>query len=217
MRKKCFIFFLSGMLLLSLGQGKAQAFIFINEFLADPAGDLAGDANNDGTRDAYDDEFVELFNLSPDSVDISNWTLSDATDERYSFAADTWIQANSAFVVFGGGSPILADSIDWQVLTTGNLNLNNGGDTITLRDATGLLIDSYTYGTEAGYDQSITRSPEGSKGEWVKHTLLANADGKLFSPGYLVNDVPSSSTVPEPATVLSLSLGLGAMLIQRRK
>lgn len=215
--RKCFIFFLSGMLLFSLGQGKAQAFIFINEFLADPAADLDGDANNDGTRDAYDDEFVELFNLSPDAVDISNWTLSDATDERYSFTNGTFIQANSAFVVFGGGTPVLSDSIDWQVLTTGNLNLNNGGDTITLRDATGLLIDSYTYGTEAGYDQSITRSPEGGKGEWVKHTLLANADGKLFSPGSLVNDVPQTSTVPEPATVLSLSLGLGAMIFRRRR
>ena len=34
---------------------KAEAFIVINEFLADPAADLSGDSNNDGTRNGSED------------------------------------------------------------------------------------------------------------------------------------------------------------------
>lgn len=214
MRKKCFLLAAVVFCLCHLGMGQAQAFVFIHEFLADPASGLAGDANNDGIRHSYDDEFVELFNLSSDAVDISGWTLSDATAERYSFTADTWIQANSAFVVFGGGSPNLP-GIDWQVASD-SLSLNNSGDTITLRDADGLLIDSYAYGSEAGNDQSITRNPEGARGGWIKHTDLSNSGGRLFSPGYLVNDVRQTSTVPEPATFVLMATGFFGMAVRGR-
>ncbi|MEW5894949.1 MAG: lamin tail domain-containing protein [Candidatus Omnitrophota bacterium] len=214
MRGKCLILMIIVLMMIPMGAGNAQSFVFIHEFLADPALGPAGDANNDGTRDSYEDEFVELFNLSSGTVDISGWSIADALAERYSFTAGTLIQPNSAFVVFGGGTPNLP-GIDWQVLTSGSLNLNNGGDTIILSDATGSLIDSHTYGSEAGDDQSITRSPEGTRGGWVSHTDLPNADGKLFSPGYLVNDLPPQSTVPEPATVFSILSGLGLILVKK--
>jgi len=218
MRVKCFILVIIVFLLNQFCEGRAEAFIFINEFLADPAMGLAGDANNDGVRDSYDDEFVELFNLSSNAVDISNWYVSDASSDRHFFDVDTYIKANSTFVVFGGGAPNLP-GIDWQIASQGQLNLNNGGDTITLCDASGNVIDSYAYGTEAGYDQSIVRNPEGSKGVWIKHTELPNAEGKLFSPGYLINpiEIPAQSTVPEPMTILSLSFGLGSIFLMRRK
>jgi hypothetical protein len=104
-----------------IGANRAEAFIFIHEFLADPASGLAGDANNDGTRDSYDDEFVELFNLSSEAVDIGNWYISDASSDRHFFNIDTWIQPNSAFVVFGGGSPNLTGTRTDQVLLKGQV------------------------------------------------------------------------------------------------
>ncbi|MFA5088128.1 MAG: lamin tail domain-containing protein [Candidatus Omnitrophota bacterium] len=218
MRIRCLLLVIAVLLVSNWGASRAEAFIFINEFLADPATGLAGDANNDGVRDSYDDEFVELFNLSSENVNLSNWYISDASSDRHFFNVDTYIKANSTFVVFGGGSPNLP-GIDWQIASQGQLNLNNGGDTITLRDASGNVIDSYAYGTEAGYDQSIVRNPEGTKSAWIKHTELPNADGKLFSPGFLINpiEVPAQSTVPEPATICYLALGLGSMLFRRKK
>lgn len=220
MQKKCFmlmgVFFLLG----CLGAGRAEAFVFIHEFLADPASGLAGDANNDGIRDSYDDEFIELFNLSSEAVDISGWSVSDSVAQRHEFDAGTEIQANSVFVLFGGGTPNLP-GIDWQVLFAGSLNLNNSGDTIILRDSGGTLIDAYTYGSEAGNNQSITRNPEGSKGGWSEHTLLPGADGRLFSPGFVVNPVAdpttSRSTVPEPATLVLMGTGLFGMATRKRK
>lgn len=169
-------------------------------------------------------EFLELFNLSSQSIDISNWYLTDAVTTRHVFGSGSLIDANSALVIFGGGSPSLT-GINWQVASKGSLNLNNSGDTITLFGLNDEIIDFVTYGAEAGYNQSIVRNPEGSKGNWIKHTTLPNADGKRFSPGYLVNEVgvievadySEQNTVPEPATILYLTFGLGGMFLVRKK
>jgi len=194
----------------------AQALILINEFLADPAPGLAGDANGDGTRHSYEDEFVEIFNLSSEAVNIGNWSISDSASIRHYFDADTLIEANSTFVVFGGGDEDLMPE-HWQTASEGYLWLNNGGDAIFLRDENGLEIDFVTYGSEAGNDQSMSRNPEGSLGEWIKHTDLPNANGRLFSPGYLINGLPSQSAAPEPATLVYLAFGLGSMILVRKR
>jgi hypothetical protein len=216
MRVKCF--FLSLIVIAwILWSVRAEAFVFINEFFADPASGLAGDANGDGVRDSSDDEFVELFNSSTNAVDISSWSISDASLKRHVFTAGSIINPNSTFVVFGGGQPKLTKA-PWQIASQGSLNLNNTADTITLYDVNGKIIDTVTYGAEADKDQSIVRSPEGTEGAWVKHTTLPNANGQLFSPGYLVNDVQhDQSTVPEPATLVSLMGGLSSAFFMRRK
>ncbi len=108
--------------------------LVVNEFLADPAGDLAGDANGDGERDSSDDEFVEIVNDSDDDIDVSGWTLSDAVSVRHTFPDGTIISARCAIVVFGGGTPTGAfGGVFVQTASSGRLELNNGGDTITLQ------------------------------------------------------------------------------------
>src|SRR5262245_38769263 len=59
----------------------AQSPVFINEILADPD----GDANGDGVVSGTQDEFVELVNVSGSFLDISGWTLSDASGVRHTF------------------------------------------------------------------------------------------------------------------------------------
>jgi len=210
------IFIFVVVLIMFLVSPNAEALILINEIYADPAPGLAGDANHDGTRHSYEDEFVEIFNLSSESINIGNWSISDAGAVRHYFDADTLIEANSTFVVFGGGDESLMPE-HWQTASEGYLWLNNGGDTITLKDENGLEIDIVTYGLEAGDDQSLSRNPEGSKGEFIRHTNLPNANGKLFSPGYLVNGLPSGSVAPEPAGLLSFVSGLGVLFFIRKK
>ncbi len=68
-----------------------------------------------------------------------------------------------------------------QTATTGSLSLNDDGDTVTLKDASGTVIKTVTYGAEAGDNQSIARNPD-SIGDFVKHTTITT-NAVRFSPG----------------------------------
>ena len=73
--------------------------LVINEMLADP-GPLDGDANGDGIRDAYDDEFVEIINGGLNAVDMSNYSLSDATGVRHIFPPGTILPSRQIYCRF---------------------------------------------------------------------------------------------------------------------
>jgi predicted extracellular nuclease len=158
--------------------------VVINEFLADPAGDLGGDANNDGTRDSSDDEFVEIVNVSGADLDISGWTLSDGVSERHTFPSGSVIADQCAIVVFGGGSPLGAfGGAVVQTASSGALGLNNGGDTVTLDDGGSLLL-SVGYGGEGGNNQSLTLDPDVTGiPPYVQHGSAGGSSGTFFSPG----------------------------------
>ena len=174
----------------------------INEIHADPASDLTGDANGDGTRYAYDDEFVELINNTVADVDISGWTLSDGSSIRHVFPASTVIPDGCAIVVFGGGTPTGSfGNVTVQIASSGQLSLNNSGDTVTLNNGTSDVV-SYTYGTEGGDNQSLTRDPDISGTDpLVKHSTATGSGGALFSPGTKVDGSNfsgcSTSNAPE--------------------
>jgi cardiolipin synthase A/B len=165
--------------------------IVINEIHADPADGLAGDANGDGSRSSTDDEFVELVNVGSGQLDLSGWILSDtvsAVNQRHVFPPGTILWPDCAVVVFGGGNPTgsFGQSIV-QTASTGQLGLNNGGDTILLADSTGTIVVSYTYGSEGGDDQSITRHPDLTGSPLIRHTQAAGDPNALFSPGVRVD------------------------------
>jgi len=144
--------------------------VFLNEVLAnEPGSDPAG-------------EFVELVNSGTGDVDISGWTISDATAARHVFAAGTVLRAGRALVVFGGAAGIPAGLGNAIAASTGSLNLGNSGDTVTLANPAG-TVDSVTYTAAlAGTDGvSMNRSPDGSSaGTFVLHTAVSSA---MRSPG----------------------------------
>ncbi len=169
--------------------------LIINEILADPDA-TNGDANGDGTVNTSDDEFVEIVNNDTYPVNLSGYTLSDGYGVRHTFSAIT-LNPNEAIVVFGGGTPtgFLTYAI---VASTGQLGLNNTGDDVTLKDASGYVIDSYTYGSEAGNNQSITRVPDlDGTSTMVQHSTAPGSNGALFSPGNHI-DGTSFTLPPEP-------------------
>lgn len=155
--------------------------LVVNEVLADPD-ETTGDANGDGTVSTQDDEFVELYNTTGSALDISGYKLSDGASERHVFPNGTVIPAGGTIVVFGGG--IVSDFTDVgglvQVASTSALGLNNGGDTITILDASDVLVVNETYGA-AGNDQSIARSPDFT-GSFVDHSIIGT-NTVDFSPG----------------------------------
>jgi beta-lactamase superfamily II metal-dependent hydrolase len=181
--------------------------VLIAEIHADPASDITGDANGDGTRDATDDEFIELVNTGFASISIAGWTLSDAGGVRHTFAGGTTLPAREATVVFGGGTPTgafgnaTANSLVF-VATGGQLSLNNtGGETVTLKDNTGTVIQTLTYGSEANHDASLVRQPDWSNAPFVRHTLATGAGGAKHSPGKRIDG--RAYTVPKGAVLLS--------------
>jgi len=182
--------------------------VVINEILADPAADLLGDANGDGLRDAVQDEFVELVNLEETEVDISGWVLSDAVGERHIFPEGTLIAPNCGIVIFGGGNPTGSfGNVVVQTASTSALGLNNGGDTVQIQDANGVVVASYTYGGEGGDDTSLTRSPDLiGKEPLVAHSAAEFSGGVLFSPGTRIDGTQfqGCEILDEEAPVITL-------------
>jgi len=179
--------------------------VLIHEIHADPKNGMQGDANGDGSRDATDDEFIELANPAWNAVDVSGWTLSDANGTRHTFANGTVIPAREALVVFGGGSPT-GDfgnaAANGLVFTAddGTLSLNNAGDTVTLRDELGAIVQEVTYGSEGGNDESLTRSPDLSNSPLAGHTSVAGG-GDRYSPGTWAEDGQAFTIAPGDVVV----------------
>ncbi|MBU1680074.1 MAG: lamin tail domain-containing protein [Bacteroidetes bacterium] len=180
--------------------------IVINEIHADPD-PTGGDANGDGSVDIGDDEFVELVNIGEASLDISNWTISDAIGVKHTFPSSTIIPANESIVVFGGGTPTNIPGTS-QVASSGSLNLNNTGDDVILKNTSGNVIQIYTYGSEGGDNQSVARNPN-LTGSFVKHSTIAT-NPVLFSPG---KNNENNSPLPVTLTSFTAEMEDGKVLL----
>jgi hypothetical protein len=145
--------------------------VIINEILAnEPGSDVNG-------------EFVELVNVGGSAVDISGWVVWDSTNARHTFASGTSLAAGKAMVVFGGASAIPSGLTNAVAASTGTLGLGNSGDTVTVKNASGTTMDTYTYSSSlSGTDGvSMNRSPDASAtGSFVLHTSLSSLSS---SPG----------------------------------
>jgi hypothetical protein len=155
--------------------------IAINEILYDPATSVAdGDSNGDGSRDASDDEFIEIVNLETSSADISSFTLEDSSGTVHTFAASTTLPAGGSIVVFGGGTPTSIPGLS-VTASTGSVSLSNSGETVTLKNASGTTLDSHTYTSGDGNDQSVARNID-LTGSFTGHNSI-NSNPVNFSPG----------------------------------
>ena len=163
--------------------------IIINEVLYDPPSGSAGDANGDGNRDANQDEFIEFYNLGSQTVDISGFTISDATQFRHVFPEGTLVQSHNVLVLFGGGNPT-GDfgGATVQIASEGsNINMNNAGDFVTFADSDGNTV--LTFDVEPlsnNPNESYSRNPD-LTGEFEQHAGILEANGALFSPGTQVD------------------------------
>lgn len=188
--------------------------IVLNELHADPISGAAGDANGDGSRNATEDEFIELVSFAPDPVDMSNWTMSDEFAVRHEFLPGTILYPGCALVLFGGGNPTgdFGGAIvqTASVSSADGISLANGGDDVVIRDDQGGLILSFTFGAEAGQDQSLTRNPDvfGTDSLWL-HSQ-ADTMGALFSPGTGINSTPFACMAPTNTRVQFSSTNLTA-------
>lgn len=168
----------------------------INEVLYDPADDIAGDANGDGVRDPLADEFIEFFNSTGQDLDISGYRIFDASaltnnEPRHIFPAGTIVPSNKAIVVFGGGNPTgdFGGAIV-QIASGGQLNMNNAGDFMTIRNAQGTTILTFDInGLSGNPNESYTRNRDVYE-DFARHSVIPTAQGRIHSPGTKLNGAP---------------------------
>ena len=194
----------------------ASAQVYINEYCSDPIDTSLGatglDTNGDGVpatgSSQFDDEFVEIVNAGPATVDISGWRLLDGAlggTVRHVFAAGTSLPVGAAIVVFGGGSVTNFNTMGAGLgvtASTGSLTLGNGGDTVELQDANGATIDIHVYlgggGPDDGDGFSVTRNPEGPTGLFNPSPVVAF--GVLHSAGFMNDGItPYGAAILDPA------------------
>jgi hypothetical protein len=195
--------------------------VVINELMYGPA------SENDG------DEFLELYNRGTTPVDLSGWSFSGIT---LVFPTGTTIAANGYLVIgrdaaryqatYGGGAP--------TAIYTGSLS--NGGEAITLRDASTAVIDTVTYDDVAPWPG--TSDEQGASLELIDSNL-DNADylnwaGSTAASGSTpraansvarsglaprITGVSASPTAPtpnQPVTVTATITGLTSAVVRYR-
>ena len=156
----------------------AEDAIALTEFLANPTGDPASPGFNPLGRTELPpkdftvyDEFVELVNLGATALDLSGWTLGDASAIRHEFPSGTLLQGGASTIIYGGPLEGFGPSINegqeatlWFPASAGaGLSLNNGGDSITLRNAAGDLVLRVVYaGGQLPTQGSMARASTGA-------------------------------------------------------
>jgi endonuclease/exonuclease/phosphatase family metal-dependent hydrolase len=145
------------------------AVLVLNEALVNEAGsDVSG-------------EFVELVNLGDEAADLTGHALADGFGVRHEFEGT--IAPGQAVVVFGSAAGIRSDVAGAVPAASGALGLSNGGDVVSLIDASGVELDAFDYdGALSGTDGvSINRASDGDPAAGlVLHTELSDATS---SPG----------------------------------
>ena len=178
-------------------EGEQGAQVIFNEVLYDPPPGDAGDANGDGVRDAQEDQFLEFYNNSSVEIDLAGWQVYDKTaleDDvpRHVFPDDetSVLPGGMAHVLFADGTP--TGDFGGSIVTTtstGRLNMNNGNDFVTVKDAEGnVVIEFDIFVLDGDPDMSYTRNPDIS-GEFIMHATIPGITA-LFSPGTKLDGSP---------------------------
>ena len=130
-------------LLPSFGRAQAAEHVVISEVMYDPAG-----TEPDG-------EWIELFNPTGETVDLSGWTLRDNSTRQNPLpalilGAGEYAVIATKRVAFQANYPGFAGNLVSLEQAIGN-GLANGGDRVTLKDTSGANVDALSYGTDTTY------------------------------------------------------------------
>ena len=81
-------------------------------------------------------EWIEIYNPTNNSIDISSYTISDSSNNTITFSSGTSIASNSYFTVHSGGQGTAQFTPDYDGGNDFQYGiLNNGGDTIYFKDS----------------------------------------------------------------------------------
>lgn len=167
--------------------------IVIDEIMADPSPVVA----------LPDNEWIELKNSSAFPINLSGWRISDITGQ--SGTMPSFVLQPDSFVIVCTGSAVAAMSVYGNVIAVTSFpSLDNGGDQLSLYDATGAIIHSVSY-TDKWFQNELkkaggwtlemidTKNPCNGFSNWI-----ASNDAKGGTPGKKnsVDGVNTDNTSP---------------------
>ena len=165
---------------------RASAQIVINEFMASPG--------------SGEPEWIELFNDSDRSVDITGWTLHDRGSARPKIPEVVLAPGGYLLVTRDTAALRSTRSVSAPILRVSLPALNNGGDDIVLIDGEGRSVDSVSYLSSWGVSSGLSLErvrPDGSgvdRENWGTSTDSTGATpGRRNSLSPLENDLAVGS------------------------
>ncbi len=125
--------------------------VVVNEFMASNRGSLS-------LEDGSTPDWLELYNAGPEAVELSDWTLSDSSEDPGRFELpEGWVLEPGAHLLF------YADGLEQE----GHLpfGLTSEGEEIVLSTPDGVIHDWIAYEAQAP-DVAAARSPDGGEA-WI--------------------------------------------------
>ena len=110
--------------------------IIINEIMTNP--------------NPYGSEFIELYNISNDIVELGGWTINDNSGRNVPVSEVNKNLENNSYFLLAADSSIIKDYnindlINVSIANSSSLNLSTKDDFVILKDALGNTIDSVHY------------------------------------------------------------------------
>ena len=164
--------------------------------------------------DKLNEEWVEIFNRGESVIDMGGWKLADLANHSYIFHEGFKLEAGGKVRVHVGEG---TDSATDLYMNSTRPIWNNDGDTATLYDDSGVILDQYSYMVEITSTPTATPTPaptqahlagvliyeinfnpEGDDrvnltGEWVE--ILNNGSEPVNMEGWLLKDAKNHTYV----------------------
>ncbi len=166
----------------------AKRDIILSEIMANPSAETA----------SPNTEYVELYNNSPNTVNLENWLF---TDGSRSATLPFYLLEAQAYVVITPLSAItLFENIENVIGVANFPTLNNSGDTLVLKSETGVTLDSLIYAS-SWYKDAI-KDDGGYSLELINfNNICATSDN------WIASDNESGGTPGTENSVFDLSAG----------
>lgn len=132
-----------------------------------------------------EDEFIELYNTSAETVDITDWKLGDGSSKRY--------------VIKDGSIPPGGYLVMKRSMTDIALN-NSGGDSVGLYDPNGAIVEQTQYSGSASEGESYSKKEDGS---WAWTTEVTPSE---------VNVIAGKSAAPIIAIDVDTEVGVDELV-----
>jgi hypothetical protein len=149
-----------------------------------------------GTAASSSDEWIELFNPGASPVSLAGWTLDDGGDIAIVFPAGLTLAPRGYLLLERTDDAVVSDVAADLVYSGG---LANGGETLTLRDGLGNVIDlaAGAGGWPAGDDATFATMERAGAG-WRTHAGAANGHDADGAPLRGTPRGPNSHHLPTP-------------------
>ncbi len=152
-----------------------------------------------GTANSTSDEWLELYNNTPNSIDLTGWTLS-AADGTPGIALQGTIPAGGHFLLERTDDTTVPGLATDQIYTGA---LENGGETLTLTDAGNVIQDRTNATWDAGDNttkatmERVDLSADGTTAASWANGSLAYGNGSGYGTP---QNAASTPTAPPPAS-----------------